>query len=114
MSRLPHYYTDVPPVESSIKGTPIPATHLTSLKWNNFQQHRDDEYGWMENSRVVLEGTAEDTPQNISWAAYHANKQQQDEHHITPTSLLQLFHESAHTVAMIRHSMNVMKLPLNI
>ena len=110
ISHLPHYYTDVPPVESSIKGTPIPATRLTSLKRNNFQQHRDDEYGWMENSRVVLEGTAEDTPQNISWAAYHANKQQQDEHHITPTSLLPLFHESAHTVAMIRHSMNVVKI----
>ncbi len=43
---------------------------------------------------------------NISWAAYHAQNQESSD---TPTALLPLFHESAHTVAMIRHSMDVVK-----
>ncbi|QQP53238.1 uncharacterized protein LOC103506659, partial [Caligus rogercresseyi] len=43
------------------------------------------------------------------WAAFHASRQQPNAGCICPTSLLPLFMECAHTVAMIRHSMDVVK-----
>ena len=105
VTSLPHFYTDVPPV-TSVKQTAIPATSLVSLKRTNFKTHTEREYSWLENTRNVLEGSAENSV-NLSWAAYHASNQEPGNRVITPTALLPLFQESAHTVAMIRHSMEV-------
>ena len=54
-------------------------------------------------------------PGNISWAAYHADKQttQDTSITVTPTALLPLFHDQAHSVAMIRHAMDVVKAATN-
>ena len=46
---------------------------------------------------------------NVSWAAYHANYQPLGDRIITPTALLPLFHESANSVAMIKHSVDVVR-----
>ena len=53
----------------------------------------------------------EKSSDNISWAAYHdhASNQEPRDHVITSTALLPLFQESAHTVAMIKHSLDVIK-----
>ena len=105
---LPHFYTDVPPV-TSVKLTAIPATSATSLKRTDFKKHTEAEYRWLENTRSVLEESPEKNSDNLSWAAYHASNQEPGNRVITPTALLPLFKESAHTVAMIRHSMDVVK-----
>ena len=42
---------------------------------------------------------------NVSWAVYHASYQSQQ----SQVTLLSLFFESAHTVAMIKHSLYVIK-----
>ena len=105
---LPEYYTDVRPVASSVKGQTIPATSVTSLRRHNFEQHIEYEYMWLENTRSVLKDDVE-ACENTSWAAYHARHQDPKQPVITPTSLLPLFQESAHTVAMIRHSIDVVR-----
>ena len=46
----------------------------------------------------------------VSWAAYHASSQLQQSHVIYPNSLLPLFHEPAHTMAMIEHSFNALSI----
>ena len=51
----------------------------------------------------------EKSSDNISWAAYHASNQEPRDRVITSTALLPLFQESAHTVAMIKHSLDVIK-----
>ena len=51
---LPEYYTDVRPVASSVKGSTVPATSVTSLRRHNFEQHIEDEYMWLENTICVL------------------------------------------------------------
>ena len=52
---------------------------------------------------------AVDGDSNISWAVYHANQQRaQDTPHCI-TAILPLFHEVSKLVAMIRHSMDVIK-----
>ena len=105
---LPEYYTDVRPVASSVKGSTVPATSVTSLRRYNFEQHIEDEYMWLENTRSVPKDDVE-ACENTSWTAYHARHQYPKQPVITPTSLLPLFQESAHTVAMIRHSIDVVR-----
>ena len=63
---------------------------------------------WLEHARRVIEDNT-GTDENISWSAFHASRQPQLARTISPTSLLPLFLDSAHTVAMIRHSMDVVK-----
>ena len=38
VGRLPHYYTDVPPVTTNIKNIYVPATSLVSLARDNFKK----------------------------------------------------------------------------
>ena len=106
---LPHFYTDIPPVNSSIKNSPVPVSSVTSLKRDGFKQQAENDYLWLDHTMQVLEGGIQSLD-NISWAAYHAS-------HLSPvncgvicpTPLLPLFLESAHTVAMIKHSFGVVK-----
>ena len=48
---------------------------------------------------------------NLSWAAYHASRQSDEVQTFTPaiTSLLLLFQDDSKSVAMIRHSMDVIR-----
>lgn len=109
IAQLPHYYTDVPPVTGSIKKTSLPAPRFTSLTRQNFEQHTEEEYQWLHHTKQTLEDKAEEDNDNISWAAFHAKRQPPPTRVICPTALLPLFLESAHTVAMIRHSMAVIR-----
>ena len=52
---------------------------------------------------------AVDGDSNISWAAYHADQRAQ-EISTSITAMLPLFHEDSKSVAMIRHSMDMIKL----
>ena len=62
----------------------------------------------LENMRSVLKNDVE-ACENTSWAAYQARHQDPKQPVITPTTLLPLFQESAQPVAMIRHSIDVVK-----
>ena len=107
VDRLPHYYTDVPSVTGSIKNTPVPPTTMTSLSSNSsrFKQHADEEHRWLEHTQLNLQ---EHSAENTSWAAYHASRQNMSSGRpVCPTALLPLFLKSALTVAMIKHSMDV-------
>jgi len=71
---------------------------------NQQRQSTEGTYQWLGNAKQFLEdntGTVDN--ENTSWAAFHASRQPPDAGVICRTSLLPLFLESAHTVAMIRH-----------
>ena len=51
---LPHYYTDVLPITTSIKHSTVPATRLTSLDRENFKKQTAEEYLWLDNEKKVL------------------------------------------------------------
>ena len=83
---------------------------MASLTRGDFKQQTDEEYQWLGNAkRAVEDNTGTMDNDNTSWAAFHASRQPPDGRVICPTSLLPLFLESAHTVAMVRHSMDVVK-----
>ncbi len=46
---------------------------------------------------------------SISWAAYHALMQLPVTHPITINALLPMFYENVHTIAIIKHGMNVIQ-----
>ena len=108
---LPNYYTDVRPVTANIKKSSVPPSRVpvASLTKKNYQQHIDEEYQWLHQAKEVLEDSMS-TDDNISWAAFHASRQPPDKGRtICPTALLPLFTECSHTVAMVRHSMDVVR-----
>lgn len=108
VDKLPEFYTEVPPVNSSIKKYSLPATLLTTLKRDGLEDHAQKEYLWLDQTKQVLESEIERL-ESLSWAAYHANHQPQLCSVISPTSLLPLFLECAHSAAMIKHSFSVVK-----
>lgn len=65
----------------------------------------------MNSIKEYLENSETASTENISWAAYHANNQDQRHHpvSVTSTALLPLFQDSAHSVATIKHCMDVIK-----
>ena len=93
---------------SLVASRSVPASSVTSLKRDNFKQQTEKEYLWLDHTRRVLESENESL-ENTSWAAYHASHQSPESNVICPTALLPLFLESAHTVAMIKHSFCVVK-----
>ena len=66
----------------------------------------------MVNARYFIEQNSHETSEDISWAAYYARYQDPGDRIITRTALLPLFQESAQTVAIIKHSMDVVKSPV--
>ena len=105
---MPAYYTEVPPVASNIKVSQVPETRLESLSRDGISQHTKEEYQWLDNASEVIENksTADDSL-DTSWAAFHASRQTLGICATCSTVLLPLFQESAHTVAMIKHSLDV-------
>ena len=66
-----------------------------------------EEYLWLGHTRQVIESSNSETLENTSWAAYHASHQPPEGHVICSTDLLPLFLEGIHTVALIKHSMDM-------
>ena len=103
LDALPNYYTNVPPVQTSVKGSPVPDIGLESLA-----REKSGDDRWLEHVREHIENKqTASRPDNITWAAFHAHCLSQPARPVSITALLPLFHESAHTVAMIKHSMDV-------
>ena len=71
---LPHYYTDGPPVTSSIKNSPVPAATVASLTRGDFKQQTHEECQWLGNAkRAVEDNTSTVDNDNTSWTAFHAS-----------------------------------------
>ena len=66
--------------------------------------------------KIVTSDTPLQGDETVSWAAYHASKQpirEEPECNVAFTSLLPLFYDQAKSVAMIRHSMDVIRAAVN-
>lgn len=67
-------------------------------------KHISLEYEWLE--KVSLSDRSENAV-SISWAAHHASQKRQAPFEISLSSMLPLFQEEAHSVAMIKHAMDI-------
>jgi hypothetical protein len=71
---------------------------------------------WLEDVRVLMSNDTFEGDGKVSWAAYHAAASQpsdEDSRQVV-TSLLPLFRDEAKSVAMIRHSMDVINRAVHI
>ena len=70
---------------------------------------REEENGWLGTVKAALDDPETNKTIWVSWSAYHADIQQTE---IPPTAinaLLPLFLDNAHSAAMIRHSMDIVR-----
>ena len=109
---LPKHYAEVPPVQPWKTDPPFPST---TVKTNDFQSltvDLSDEEKWLEHVKNILEHNSQNEIQesNISWVAFHASRTV-GVTDIPPdiSCLLPLFQEEVKSVAMILHSMNIVK-----
>ena len=107
---LPSTYTNVPPAALKSKEFTAPSVNssvmLTTLK--SIADAKKEELEWCNAVMAALENEQLDPTDWISWSAYHAALQQT----VKPAAinaLLPLFTDSAHSIAMIKHSMTIVE-----
>ena len=106
---LPSFYTDIPPVAMKSKDFTVPPLQGQEMP-NSFQilkQARDDEIEWLAKVTVAIAKETLDTEEWLSWSAHQASVQQSVIPPSAITALMPLFMDSAHTVAMIKHSIDI-------
>ncbi|CAG2252228.1 unnamed protein product [Mytilus edulis] len=109
VSLLPESYSNLPPAVLRFNEPDIPLVEgELSIDMFSFPAALKGEFKWLkhvaENSSVrATVGT------NISWSAYHAADLPEGNKLPAVSALLPLFHEQAKSVAMIRHSLNIIQ-----
>ena len=109
---LPKQYAEVPPLQPWKTNPPFPSTTVKADDFQSLMVDLSDEKKWLEQVKNVLEHNSQNEIQesNLSWAAFHASRTV-GVTDIPPdiSCLLPLFQEEAKSVAMILHSMNIVK-----
>lgn len=102
IAQLPSSYSGVPPVA-------LPSGQLISQHQASSNSESDREIDWLDNAKELLSKEELNKSDFISWAAYCASKSSLPSHEPAIISLLPRFFENAHSLAMIAHSMKVIK-----
>ena len=110
---LPVKYTNVLPASIKSKEFTAPmvdgSESLSSTAFQAFTAAKIGEMKWLETVMTALRKDQLDKNDWISWSAYHASIQEAIIPPAAINALLPLFLESAHSVAMIKHSMIIVK-----
>ena len=109
VTALPSAYTTVPPAALKMKDFCVP-TAQGPMRPSNLLATiaaKEDEYAWLSKVKTALEQSTMDGW--ITWSAYHADMHQAVIPPAAINALLPLFLDNANSVAMIRHSMDIIK-----
>src|SRR6218665_385514 len=109
-SNLPVAYTSVSPIRlvtdkpsvSSFTG------HFTQTGMYLTDAVKADN-AWLDDIWQKWQKCSFDSDSVVSWSVYNAQNQAPVQHALSLCGMLPLFHENAHNVSMIRHSMDVVK-----
>ena len=107
---LPSYYSEGPLLTILSLDIVVPNTSarlVSTTDCDATSNDSDREEEWLDNNRQVLnerELTKEDI---VSWAVYRASKSSLSSHFSALISLLPMFTENVHSLAMIAHAINV-------
>ena len=110
IASLPSYYTEVPPLTLPSSDIVVPNTIarlVSTLDHDVTSNNSDREEDWLDNTRQVLNEKELTKEYIVSWAAYRASKSSLSSHQPALISLLPMFTENAHSLAMIAHAINV-------
>ena len=110
---LPESYTTLTPVTVMKKDPIIPLMEGSLTSDGQLVKHAkaaiEDEKEWQNNARRISSAEVQSIDDPIAWAAFHANALQPCNFDVTISSLLPLFPDDSKSVAMIRHSMDVVQ-----
>lgn len=108
---LPQAYTHVPPVALIRKPFTAPPVNgpVRPLDLKMTAKTRTEEHEWLRAVMVSLDNLETNKGNFVSWSAYHADIQQTVIPPAAIHALMPLFVDNAHSAAMIRHSMDVVR-----
>ena len=108
---LPPAYTSVSPAALKTKQFTAPKVQgpVRPPDLQTAARAADEENEWLKVVMAALEKEELDKGDWVSWSAYHADIQQAVIPPAAINALLPLFLDNAHSVAMIRHSMDIVK-----
>ena len=112
---LPSTYTTIPPAAIKTKQFTVPPFEgpVTPTNLTTAFNALADERKWLDTvSNAVKKGSSAEN-EWVSWSAYHMSIQTTETPPSAIIALLPLFVENAHSVAMIKHSMDVVKAVVN-
>ena len=112
VAHLPVSYTNIPQInlpKDSVDVPPVPVESSLRPETRPLTETLKDVYEWLTHAHGALEVWAMDscTTKWISWAAYFANKFGPPLAPVTPSMMLPLFREAAHSPMMVFHGMNI-------
>ena len=103
---LPQFYSQVNPV-TSVSDPKVPQSQFSFHTLDGILTNQGDrQIEWLHEIRVLLEKDTLGDDEFISWAAFHATRNPKSIP-VSTMALLPLFHENAHSEAMMLHAMNV-------
>ncbi|KAJ7391217.1 hypothetical protein OS493_019348 [Desmophyllum pertusum] len=109
IAQLPEIYTSVQPAFLQVKDPFVPPV-VGQLKPSlATPESIEKEYEWLNHLRELFDRETLRKDDYLSWAGFHASRQPPSTHTTAIIALLPMFLENAHSVAMILHSMNVVK-----
>jgi hypothetical protein len=102
---FPDFYTIVYPVPIMNKEPLLPSSSSNheSILIAKIQSEYEEELKWLMYINRQSE-SSELVQMDTSWSSFHATRTRRLEFEITRGSLLPLFHDEAHSTAMIKHS----------
>ena len=109
IAQLSEVYTNVPPAVLQVKEPFAPALVGPLKPCVGTPEGTEKEYEWLNQLGELLGKETLEKDEYLSWAGFHASRQLPSTHTPAIISLLPMFLENAHSVAMIMHSMNVIK-----
>ena len=111
IAQLPLNYSEVPPLTLATGELYAPKNkgQLISYSQQFPNDETNEEKDWLENAKKLLSKEEIQKNDNVSWAAYRATQTSLSSHEPAIISLLPMFTENAHSLAMIAHSMRVIR-----
>jgi hypothetical protein len=110
---LPESYTTVPPISLPDNINP-PASDAQAIPTSHTVDTDELQIRWLTRVNEVLSGSNDyQINRDISWSAYFANMQETMLKPPAIIALLPLFRDNAHSLAMVKHGMNIIKLITN-
>ena len=110
ITELPACYRDVAPMALPNKELKAPALGQQTLEsCDSTCNDKDDEKAWLSRAQELYNKEELDPKDFVSWAAYRASKTPLSIYKPAIVAFLPMFTENAHSLAMIAHSMKVIK-----
>ena len=107
---LPDEYTVVSSLFMKATGTLVPeASGREETGKLHVVEAKKQEQQWLEQGRSILESGTCGPDQIISWASFHASREETEQNVPPVTSMLPLFNEKADSPAMVKHGMDIIR-----